>query len=158
MTSPAPLNPTLIETESVPAVVVRGKIPVAELRDFFDRSFGQIGQACAAQGIVPNGPAFARYHGAPAEIVDLEVGLPTASPVQAAGGVEPGSLPAGRVATATHIGGYDGLGAAWGQVGDWLGEQDLTPTETLWEVYVTEPGPDVDPDTMRTDVFWMVEG
>ncbi|MGO1973715.1 MAG: GyrI-like domain-containing protein [Propionibacteriaceae bacterium] len=156
MTSSAALSPTLIETDAVPAVVVRGKVPMAELRDFFDRSFGQIERACAEQGIIPTGAAFARYHGAPTEIVDLEVGLPTGSPVRAAGGVEAGLLPAGRVVTATHIGGYEGLGAAWGQVGDWLGQQGLTPTETLWEVYVTEPAPDVDPDTMRTDVFWMV--
>lgn len=149
--------PTVIETEPVGSVVVRGRIPVDELRDFFDTSFGRIGQACAQQGIVPTGAAFARYHGEPAEVVDLEVGLPTDSPVRAEGGVEPGSLPAGQVVTTTHHGGYDGLPAAWQRLVDWFASEGRKPTEELWEVYVTEPGPEVDPATLRTDLFWRIE-
>ena len=28
------------------------------------------------------------------------------------------------------------------------------PAFPFWEVYVTEPTPDVDPGSMRTDLFW----
>ena len=150
-------TPALIDGQPVTTAVVRGRVPMDELRNFFDRSFGQLGRALGSQGVAPTGPGFARYHGAPAEVVDLEVGFPTNSPVTAADGVEPGSLPGGRIATATYVGGYDGLGATWGGLEEWLGQQGLRPSGDLWEVYVTEPGPDVDPATLRTDVFWRIE-
>lgn len=157
MTTPS-TDPTVTEVEAVATAVIAGQVPMADLPAFFDQSFTELGRACGTQGIVPTGAAFARYHGAPAEVVDLEVGLPVDSPVRAEGRVAPGSLPAGRVAAVSHHGGYDGLGAAWAGLGEWIEEQGLTPTDTLWEVYVTEPGPDVDPATLRTDLFWAITG
>ena len=56
-----------------------------------------------------------------------------------------------------HAGGYDQLGETWGRLGAWIAERGLTAGADLWEVYVTEPKPDMDPGELRTELFWTVE-
>ena len=129
---------------------------MAEVATFFDRSFATLGSALEAQGIAPTGPAFARYAGPPGDTADLEVGFPVEGTVAPEGDVRPGSLPAGRVASLVHAGGYDQLGGSWARLGAWIAEQGLTPGPDLWEVYVTEPNPEMDPADLRTELVWTV--
>lgn len=156
---PAGTGPELVTVpEQTTAVVVGRQMPMAELPAFFDRSFGLLGGTLAGQGVPPTGPAFAKFRGAPAETVDLEVGFATAGPIEPAGPVVPGTLPAGRVARSVHHGSYEDLGESWGRLRAWIGEQGLTPSETYWEVYLTQPSPDMDPAELRTELNWLVDG
>lgn len=148
--------PELVTVEPTTTAVVRGTIAAAEVTDFFDRSFSVLGEAIAAQGVAPTGPAFARYRGIPDETMDLEVGFPTDRAVEPDGSVEPGELPAGQLARLVHAGGFDGLGGAWQRLGAWIAEQGLTPDEAYWEVYLTEPSPEMDPAELRTEANWPV--
>jgi effector-binding domain-containing protein len=67
-----------------------------------------------------------------------------------------GSLPGGQVARLVHHGSFDELGSSWARLGAWIGQRGLTPTDALWEVYVTEPSPDMDPADLRTALHWLV--
>jgi effector-binding domain-containing protein len=143
------------ETETITAVI-HGVVPMAEIAAFFDRSFSELATVLDEQGIVPTGPAFARYAGPPGESADLEVGFPVDTRMSSKGEVHASSLPPGRVARLVHAGDYDQLGEAWGRLGAWITEQGLSPGADLWEVYVTEPSPDMDPADLRTELFWTV--
>jgi effector-binding domain-containing protein len=157
MTSAADsFGPQLVTIEPLTTAVVKGTIAADEVTDFFDRSFGVLGAAIAAQGRTPTGPAFALYRGVPDETMDLEVGFPTDSPITPDGAAEPGELPGGRVARVVHAGSFDGLTDAWQRLGTWIGEQGLTPGEPFWEVYLTEPTPEMDPTDLRTELNWPV--
>ena len=104
------------------------------------------------------GPAFALYHGTPGAVADLEVGFPTTGNVEAEGDVVAGALPGGRVARLVHEGSFDQLGSSWQRLADWIAAQGLHPGTELWEVYVTEPSPDMDPADLRTELNWPVTG
>ena len=161
MTStPAPSGPVVVEVEPTTTAVVRSVVPTTGLADFFDRAFGQLGAALAEQGVAPTGAAFALYHRAPDDTADLEVGFPTAGAIEPRGDVEPSRLPGGRVARAVHAGSFDGLGDAWGRLLDWVRAEGLEPgpTEAFWEVYLTEPSPDMDPADLRTELNRPVAG
>ena len=150
-------GPELVTVEPRTTAVVRGTITAEEVTDFFDRSFSVLGEAIAAQGVAPTGPAFGRYRGIPDETMDLEVGFPTERAIEPDGAAEPGELPGGRVARVVHAGSFDGLAGAWQGLGAWIAEQGLTPGETYWEVYLTEPSPDMDPADLRTELNWPVD-
>jgi effector-binding domain-containing protein len=154
--SPGGSTPELVTLEPTNAAVVRGTIAAEEITDFFDRSFSVLGEAIAAQGVAPIGPAFGLYRGLPDETIDVAVGFPTDGPIEPDGSVEPDELPGGRVARVVHAGAFDGLGEAWQQLGGWIADQGLTPAESYWEVYVTEPSPDMDPADLRTELNWPV--
>jgi effector-binding domain-containing protein len=149
-------TPELVTVEPTTTAVVRGTISSEEVTDFFDRSFSVLREAIAAQGVSPTGPAFGFYRGMPDETMDLEVGFPTDRPIEPDGSAEAGELPGGQVARLVHTGSYDGLGGAWQRLGAWIAEQGLTPGETYWEVYLTEPSPDMDPADLRTELNWPV--
>lgn len=147
----------LVNLTETTTAVIHGVVPMAEIADFFDSSFSELANVLDGQGIAPTGPAFARYAGPPRETADLEVGFPIQGSMSPEGQVHPSSLPAGRVARLVHAGGYDQLGAAWNRLGAWIVEQGLTLGADLWEIYVTEPNPEMDPADLRTELFWTVQ-
>lgn len=147
-------EPEFVEREEQTVAVIAGRVPMSELPDFFDRSFGELAAVLTDQGVGIVGPAFARYHGPPEAAADLEVGFPTDRPVTATGSVRPGALPAGRTARLVHEGPYDSLGESWQRLGSWIAGEGEQPADAMWEVYVTEPTPDTDPATLRTELWW----
>jgi effector-binding domain-containing protein len=149
-------DPELVEMTTIPTAVIHGVVPMAEIVGFFDRSFSEIAAVLDEQGVAPTGPAFARYAGPPGETADIEVGFPVDASVSPKGEVHSSALPAGRVARLVHAGGFDSLGESWGRLGAWITEQGLTPGADLWEVYVTEPNPEMDPADLRTELFWTI--
>ena len=103
-----------------------------------------------------SGPAFALYRGDPATSFDLELGFPVArplvAPVPGEVVVEPSFIPAGEALTLTHFGAYDALPQAWAVLSAAAAATGFVPT-FFYEVYVTEPSPQTDPATLRTDLF-----
>jgi len=150
------VEPAVVTVEPATTAVIRRVVATDRIGEFFDGAFRSIAATATGQAAGIAGPAFALYHGMPADTVDLEVGFPTVRPVQPVGEVTAGSLPGGRVARAVHAGGYDGLGAAWQQLGAWIGEQGGAPGAVFWEVYVTEPNPQMDPADLRTELNWLL--
>ncbi|MCC3655618.1 GyrI-like domain-containing protein [Streptomyces sp. S07_1.15] len=149
-------EPELVRPAPATTAVVRGVVPMAGLRDFFDASFRELARVMAAQGIAPTGPAFGLYHGAPGETLDLEVGFVTDRAVRPETGVVAGSLPGGRVARLMHHGSFDRLRSSWDRLGSWMRARGLPAGEDRWETYVTEPSPDMDPRDLRTELNWPV--
>jgi effector-binding domain-containing protein len=142
------------EIEPQAAAAVRAEVPMAEIRDVFDRAFPAVVQALAAQGIEPVGAPFGFYPRMPGETVAVVVGFPTAGPVVAHGEVEPFELPGGRVVTGTHVGPYEGLEQTYGELVAWAQEQGLTLAEGMWESYLSDPSAEPDPATWRTQLTW----
>jgi effector-binding domain-containing protein len=157
-TGAAAAEPELLSLDPATTAVIRGTVPAAGLRDFFDNSFRTLGQVLGAQRVNVRGPAFALFRGVPAGTFDLEVGFVTDRPVQPANGVVAGSLPGGRAVRLTHFGSFDGLGSSWERLSSWMSAQGLPAGPERWEVYVTQPAPDMDPRDLRTDLIWPLAG
>lgn len=152
---------------AVPTAVVRAKgMPMATIDGLFDAVFGSALPEAFHRGVVPVGPALALYTSIgdrPEGVADVEIGFPVAraleQPIVADElTVEPSELPAGRVAVVSHLGAYDQLGGAWGSLLGAIDEKGDTPGVPFWEAYVTEPTPDMDPATLRTDLYCLLGG
>jgi len=151
-----PNQPEVVEVEPVTVAVIHGEVAMAEMRDFFDRSFTLLAEVVGTDGAAITGAAFALYHRPLTESADLTVGFPTDRPVSPRDGVEVGELPGGRVARVVHAGGFDGLGAAWEGLVAWAEARGHTLGPDFWEVYLTEPSPDMDPADLRTQLNWTI--
>ena len=135
---------------------VRAKVPMAELTDFFSRAFASTMEAMQAQDVQPAGPPFGKYCGTPTAVVDVEAGFPVTAAIQAAGDVIPGSLPAGKVVEALHVGPYDTMESTYAEVQRYLADAGLTPSTVMWECYLSDPETEPDPATWRTQICWPV--
>ncbi|MFN3601788.1 MAG: GyrI-like domain-containing protein [Dietzia sp.] len=171
---PEPVDGVRVFTvPAVPTAVVRATaVPMATIEKFFDSAFGEAFPALFAAGVTPAAAAFALYTRIaedPEPQADLEIGFPLAEPLpeqlggdpqfsgdpEEAGGmrVVPSELPAGEVAVTSYLGSYDGLGEAWEKFMGEIASLGRAPSNPFWESYVTEPSPDIDPATLRTDLF-----
>lgn len=143
-----------------PTAVVRETVPMAALRDFFDRAFGAVIGAVQQQHVQLAGPPFALYRGMPTDVVDVEAGFPLAAPFPGAGGgdtaVIAGTLPAGQVYEAMHIGPYATLQQTYGAIMARMREDGVDPGGAMWEYYLSDPGAEPDPAKWQTLVVWPV--
>lgn len=136
------------------AAAIRAEVPMAELREVFDRGFGAVMEAAGAQGVPVVGPPFGFYPRMPGETVEVVVGFPVATPIAAAGEVVPFELPGGRVVTGTHVGPYEALERTYGELLAWVQAQGLELAAGMWESYLSDPGAEPDPSTWRTLIVW----
>src|SRR5690625_4471521 len=149
--------------EAPTAVVSTRDFAGAQVTSPAHGTFSHLISALEEVGIQPIGPAFALHHRQPVSTADVEVGFPVDKPLtetlllpselEVTGSV----LPAGRVGWISHIGGYGGLAEAWGACIVEIGESEEQMTHPFWEFYVTPPVPGVNPATLRTDLFSMLE-
>jgi effector-binding domain-containing protein len=86
--------------------------------------------------------------------IDLECGAEIGQPFQGDGRVMCSQTPAGRVATTTHWGSYDGLHGAHEAICEWIRENSHPKALVNWEVYGHW---DDDPSKVRTDVFYLLD-
>jgi effector-binding domain-containing protein len=135
---------------------VRERVPMAELTEFFGRAFGQTMAALEAQGVHPAGPPFGKYYGSPTDVVDVEAGFPVTAAISPAGEVRPGTLPAGRVVEAVHVGPYDTMTSTYAEVEEFIAGAGLVAGPVMWESYLTGPEEHPDPATWQTQICWPV--
>ncbi len=155
---------TVVDGPGIPLAVVEvHDYPMTRMPELMDGVFSRLFPALAAAGTAPAGPALAMHTRVPTGTVDMGVGVPVTTPlrvpVELGGGYTAvaSSIPAGPVAATSHLGPYDGLGAAWARFIEDVAAAGHTPTTRFFEVYVTEPGPDADPASMRTDLAVFLE-
>ena len=143
---------------SQPFLGIRAHAPTTELPAVIGQLFGEIYDHIQEQGLEPSGMPLAIYHSMEADAVELECAMPLAEPVAGSGRIRSGNLPAGLVATATHVGPYHELPGTWSRLTEWMAAEGLEPAGSPWEVYVTDPGAEPDSSKWRTDIFFPVCG
>ena len=145
---------TQIDAQSI--LGIRTTTTMDKLATIMGPLFGEIYGYIQQSGQQPAGMPLAIYHSMEGNTVDLECAMPVASPMESTDRIRSGELPAGTVATVTHIGPYDDLGGTWTALVKWIEANEFEPAHAPWEVYVTDPGAEPDPSKWRTDIFFPV--
>lgn len=134
--------------------VVRRDVPENDLAEAMGQMLQAVHTALQQQGVTPASQPFARYHSM-GETVDLEAGVIVTDPVQPAGEMTPGELPAGPAAIAVHTGTYETLGATHEAMQQWL---EANPVQKQnggpWELYISDPAEELDPAKWLTEVIY----
>ncbi|MDE0047587.1 MAG: GyrI-like domain-containing protein [Chloroflexota bacterium] len=144
------------EIGAQPMLAIRTTSPMDKLEELLGSLFGEVYGYIQERGEQPAGMPFSRYHSMDGTTVDLECGMPVASPMEGKGRVQAGELPAGSVATVTHLGPYDGLPQTWSALTEWMASEGHNPAGAPWEVYVTDPGAEPDQSKWRTEIYFPV--
>jgi effector-binding domain-containing protein len=161
----SPSSPSIEHRPAQAYLAIAGSVPMHGIPALADR-LGEVFDLLAARGIAPAGPPFFRYHLIDMEReLELEVGVPVgAGDANAAGtgDVRAGTLPAGRYATAIHVGPFDELVGATGDLLAWADREGLrwdradTPAGERWgsrlEIYHTDPREEPDPARYVTEL------
>jgi effector-binding domain-containing protein len=155
--------PKIVDRKAQPYVALRAELPRSELAAAVDRQFGALFAGLAQRGVAPAGPPFIKYDRVDMErTLELEFGVPVASPVAAEGQMVAGTLPAGRYAVVVYDGPYDDLLDVNAVLIGWASQRGVTwdaqqtPEGDRFacrlETYVTDPREEPDPQRWRTEV------
>jgi len=145
-------TPQIIKTDAQQAAVIHLTIPRSEMMKMFGPAVGELMSELAAQGVEPVGAVFAHHLKMTPDNFDFELGVKVAAPVNPAGRVKPGQLPAAKVARTVYSGPYEGLPAAWGEFDKWMNANGHEQAGNLWEVYSVGPQSSPDPANWRTEL------
>ena len=137
-----------------PILGIRTKTTMDKLAQLMGPLFGEVHGYIQRHGQTPAGMPLTIYHSMDGINVDLECAIPVASPIAGTGRIRAGELPAGTMATVTHMGPYDDLRHTWAALTEWMKSQGLEAAGAPWEVYVSDPGAEPDQSQWRTDIFF----
>ena len=132
-------TPHITTTSAQPTARIRLTVPRSEIQQVMGPGIGEVMSTVAAQGIAVTGPWFTHHLRMDPTVFDFEICVPVASEVAPSGRVQPGAIPAARVARTTFHGDYAGLGAGWGEFLAWIAANGHTPADDLLECYVKGP-------------------
>jgi effector-binding domain-containing protein len=145
-------TPQITQTAAQQVARIHLTIPRSEIQHVMGPGIQEVMSTLAAQGIQPAGPWLTHHLRMDPATFDFEICVPVSRPVTPAGRVKPGELPAAKVARTVYRGGYEGLGAAWGEFMGWISANGHTPREDLWEIYVAGPESSSNPADWRTEL------
>lgn len=145
-------TPQIVQTAAQLTAIIHLQIPKDEIQNAMGPGLQELTGTLAAQGIKPTGPWFTHHRKMSPDAWDFEISMPVAKPVTAAGRVKPSEWPAMKVARTVYHGGFEGLGTAWAEFGDWIEAQGHRPAEDLWECYLAGPESGPDPKKWRTQL------
>jgi effector-binding domain-containing protein len=119
-------SPTVETRTDQPYVAIPVKVRMEELGSVVPPLTGQVFDWLGARGIAPAGPPFWRYIAVEMDAeLELETGVPIATPTNGDGQIDAGMLPGGRYATVVHTGHPDTLIAATHYLLDWAEQRGL---------------------------------
>lgn len=146
-------TPQITEFGPQQIAMIRLTVPAAEIQKVMGPGFMEIMGVLAAQGIAPTGPWFTRHVRDPGAVFDFAICVPVGKAVEPSGRVEPGELPATRVARTVLHGNYSGLANGWKELRAWIATQGHARQEGLLERYVKGPESSEDPADWRTELI-----
>ena len=144
-------TPTVADSPEQATACVSLVVPRAEIQSVMGPAVREVYAALRAQGIDPAG-RWLTHRRRPTDTFDFDVCVPVSRPVESAGRVRPGTLPAARVARTVYRGRYDGLAGAWGEFCAWIDASGHTPREDLWERCLVGPESSDDPADWTTEL------
>ena len=147
-------TPTIDRSAERATAAIHVTVPRSEIQRVMGPAHQELFSTLGAQGIAPTGPWMCHHLTIDPATFDFEVSVPVAQPVTPSGRVMNSRLPAGRVARTVYRGGYEGLGAAWGELDAWIKREGLSAQREIWEIYAAGPESGPDPASWRTELYW----
>ncbi len=162
MASSSRLTEPKVVTRAAQAYLgITALVTMRSIADHVDKLFPELFEWLATRHIPFSGAPFIKYN-----IIDMdgdleiEVAAPIGSDMRGDARVREGTLPAGRYASLSHFGGFDGLVGANAALQDWAVAQGLSfDIDKGWwaarlEMYHTDPRTEPDKTKWETEVSY----
>lgn len=138
---------------SVPLAVIRRTATAAELSRVVPECCGLVWNLVRAQQAAAGRNVAVYWDGS----IRLEVGVELLGSFIAQGEVVCSATPSGLVASITHLGPYNALGAAHNAIHDWCKAHGHDLAGPSWEIYGHwQAHWNTDPSQIRTDVYYQI--
>jgi effector-binding domain-containing protein len=159
---------TIEQRDAQPYVAIRSRVSMEEIPVKLPPLHDEVFDWLKSRGIEMAGPPFFRYLGGNMSHMEVDVGVPVATPVEGDGRVIVDTLPTGRYAVILHTGDYSTVVQGSIALLDWSKANNIAwvrsddGVEERWgarvEHYITDPGEEPDSSKWETEVAFLLEG
>jgi effector-binding domain-containing protein len=150
--------PQIVQSARQRTAAIHVTVPRNEIGQVFPAAVAELLAALREQGIAPAGPLLSYYLKMPSEVFDFEIAFPVEREVTSSGRVFASEVPAAKVARTIYRGPMEGLGAAWGELSNWMSAHGHAAGAVVWESYLVGPDATADPAAWQTELNWPLAG
>lgn len=147
------------EVKSKPYYYIKDRVAISEMSsEFFGERFGKIMDHLGADAAKVSEPPFAIFHEWDEEVGETEVSAAIATTVKkpVKGEIKRGMTYEGKTMMVSHRGPYEGTGDAHNFLHKHIAVSDHDFAGVPWEVYVTGPADEPDPQDWITEIYYPV--
>lgn len=144
--------------EGQKALVLKADIPTSEIGQKMGEMYKQIFEHMGANSIDPAGPPFAVYYEFdPEGNTVFEAGVPVGKEVEGAEDMEYKEYPDMKVVTTLYKGPYEKMEKVYTDLEQYITDNNHKKLGPVWEVYLTDPQQEEDPNNNQTIIYYQVE-
>ena len=139
-----------------PILSITKTVKVAGIGAVFAQIYGEISAYMAANGWKQVSSPVAIYHSFSHNEVEVEAGIPVSDGAVGNGDIELSATPSGTIVMAKHFGPYETLEETHEDINEYISEEGHAPDEICWEVFVTDPTTEPNPEKWETLVCYPI--
>ncbi len=140
---------------SGPALSVKDSVAVADLPVFMETYMPQLYMYAIRQGGKMAGPPYSIYYNwDPDGMVLVECGIPLEEAIEGEDALKISSTPGGKAVKAAYYGPYEEMAVVYEALEQYMATMKLEPIGMAYEVYVTDPAEEPDPQKWETIVYF----
>jgi effector-binding domain-containing protein len=145
------------EIEPAKVLAVKATVNSDEVGAKLGELYPRLMECVNSSEVEMTGPPYSKYYSwDPEGETEMEAGIPVSGEVECEG-VEYIELPACKVVTCMHVGPYEEIGEVYDDIQEYITEKGMKVNGAVWEVYLTDPNSESDPEKYRTQVYFPVE-
>jgi effector-binding domain-containing protein/ribosome-associated toxin RatA of RatAB toxin-antitoxin module len=137
---------------------VRDTVNQMEMNNLHGKIYNEISQFMNEKDLELNSTPLVIYHFWSDTLIDIEVGIPVRdSTIIGNNEIKMNKIESGNVVTAIHYGAYDRLPETYFGINEWMRKNRVVVTGPPWELYITDPASEPNPDKWKTAIYFPIE-
>ena len=128
------------------------------MNNIHGKLYAEINQYMDQQGVVSKLPPLVIYHYWSDSIIDIEAGIQMNDSLQVKSErIKLNKIDTGNVISAIHYGTYERLPETYFSINEWMRKNQVEVIGPPWEVYITDPALESNPDKWQTEICFPIQ-
>lgn len=136
---------------------IRDSVSQSEMNNIHGKIYSRINHYMDSSGLEIASSPMVIYHYWSDTLIDIEAGIPITDSVEVIDdNIRLNKIRSGKVVTAIHHGAYDRIPETYFGINEWMRKNKVVVNGPPWEVYITDPAKEVDPEKWQTAIYFPI--
>lgn len=147
----------IVERPAFHFISLRKEVELEDISNQMGMMYAKLTNFINQNNLIMANMPYAIYHKVDGDMIDLECGMPVDTVIEAQDNILTGTMPAGKCATADHIGPYSNLEKTHRFIQKWIQDNGFHLNGSPMERYLTDPQKEPDQSKWVTAIYYPVD-